>query len=328
MVYMFEKMSVSWGAALVVMSLGSTPALASGFPAAPVKLMVPQSAGSGGDLVARILSEKMAAALGQSVVVDNKPGANGVLASSLLAKAKPDGYTVMLTGASPIVFNPNLYKKLPYDPAKDFTYIAPVADTPFVLVASKQSGITSFASLVKLAKEKPGRLTFSSAGVGNSTHLATEMMADRTGMKLMHVPYNGSGPALSAVVSGQVDLMFSVVGTALPQIRTGAVKPLLILGADDIADLPNVPSTKKEGIELPPLPAWYAVLGPAGMDPEVAKTLEKAVQEAMRDPGLQQQFKAQYLPELPGTSKDLYNNSMRDLKVWGDLIKRLGISVE
>lgn len=325
---MFGKISVSWGTALVAMSLGSTPALANGYPTSAVKLVVPQSAGSGGDLVARILSEKLAAVLGQSVVVDNKPGANGVLAASLVAKSKPDGYTLMLTGASPIAFNPALYKKLPYDPAKDFTYLAPVADTPFVLVASKQSGLTSYSALLKQAKDAPGKLTFSSAGVGNSTHLASEMMADRAGIKLMHVPYNGSGPALSAVVGGQIDLMFSVVGTALPQIRAGAVTPLLVLNADSISDLPNVPSTKQVGLELPHLPAWYGVLGPAGMDPKVAQVVEKAVKEALRDPGLQQQFKAQYLPEMPGTSKDLFNNSMRDMKTWGDLIKRLGITVE
>lgn len=323
---MLKKFSVCAGLVVALCAGGAMAQPA--YPNAPVRLIVPQSAGSGGDAVARLLGDKLAPVLGQSVVVENRPGANGVIAAAYVAKARPDGYTVMLTGASPLVFNPSLYKKLSYDPVQDFTYIAPVADTPFVLVASKSSGITDFDELRKEAEKNPGALTFSSAGVGNSTHLATEMMADRAGIRLLHVPFNGSGPALSAVLGGQVDLMFSVVGAALPQIQAGAVTPLLILGTDAVAELPGIPNAAQVGLDLPGLPAWYAVLGPAGMDAKVAAHLEDAVVQALKDADLQNSFKAQYLTELNSSSKDFAANAEKDMHLWGDLIQRLGIQIE
>lgn len=324
---MLKKLSM-YAAIAAALFAGGTAAAQSAYPTSAVRMIVPQSAGSGGDNVARLLADKLASVLGQSVVVENRPGANGLIAASHVAKAQPDGHTVMLTGASVLVFNPGLYKELPYDPVKGFTYIAPVADTPFVLVASKKSGITSFDDLRQKAKDAPGALTFSSAGVGNSTHLATEMMADRSDIQLLHIPFNGSGPALSAVLGGQVDLMFSVVGAALPQVLSGAVTPLLVLGTDAVAEMPGVPNAAQVGLELPRLPAWYAVVGPAGMDPAVTQTLGEAVSEALGNPEMKNSFKAQYLTEIGGTAQETAANAERDMQLWGDLITRLGIQIE
>jgi tripartite-type tricarboxylate transporter receptor subunit TctC len=264
-----------FAAALVAcLAVTMIPAAAlAAYPSATIRLIVGQSPGSGVDAGARILAEKMAQLLGQSVVVDNRPGANGVTATAYVAQARPDGYTLLYSGCSPMVFNPGLYKKLPYDPVRDFTYVAAVSENPFVLVASKASGLKSFADLEKAAKAKPGTLTFASAGIGNSTHLATELVANRAGLTLLHIPFNGSGPALSAVISGHVDVMSSVVGPALPQIMAGAVTPLLIVGGDPIPELPGVPSAKQVGLDLPPLPTWSAVAGPAGLDPAVQQRL-------------------------------------------------------
>jgi tripartite-type tricarboxylate transporter receptor subunit TctC len=298
------------------------------YPTGPIRLVVGQSAGSGVDAVARILAERMSQTLGQSVVVENRPGANGVIATSYIAHAKPDGYTLMLSGCSPMVFNPGLYKTLPYDPVKDFTYVAGVAENPFVLLASKASGLKSFADLKKASAEHPGRLTFASAGIGNSTHLATEMIANGAGLKLLHVPFNGSAPALSAVIGGQADLMSSTVGPALPQLVAGGATPLLILGADSVPELPGVPNAKQAGLDLPDLPSWTAVVGPAGMDPSVTKVLEKAVQDALRDKTLQTQFKAQYLSVLIMPGPVLADTVKKEITEWKALIHGFGIQAE
>ncbi|PLP99318.1 tripartite tricarboxylate transporter substrate binding protein [Cupriavidus pauculus] len=288
-------------------------------------MIVPQSAGSGGDVVARLLSDRLSQDLGQSIVVDNRPGANGIVAMSTVAKAAPDGYTVLLTGVSQISFNPHLYTSLPYNPQKDYTFISPVVDTPFVIVASKASGITSVQTFVDKAKHKPGGLTFSSAGVGNSTHLAMEVVADKLGLKMTHVAYKGSGPALTGVVAGEVDAMVSVLGAALPQVTGGTVVPVAIVGAQRVKELPNVPTLKEAGIDVPLMPSWYALVGPAGLDPKIVTRLNTAVQSALADPQIKAKLASLYLFPVVGSADTIKQRAMSESKVWGDFIRKRGI---
>ncbi|AZG17048.1 tripartite tricarboxylate transporter substrate binding protein [Cupriavidus pauculus] len=288
-------------------------------------MIVPQSAGSGGDVVARLLSDRLAQELGQSIVVDNRPGANGIVAMSTVAKAAPDGYTVLLTGVSQISFNPHLYASLPYNPQKDYTFIAPVVDTPFVIVASKASGITSVQSFIDKAKNKPGGLTFSSAGVGNSTHLAMEVVADKLGAKMTHVAYKGSGPALTGVVAGEVDTMVSVLGAALPQVTGGTVVPVAIVGAQRVKELPNVPTLKEAGVDVPVMPSWYALVGPAGLDPKIVARLNTAVQTALADPQIKARLASLYLFPVVGSADAIRQRAMSESKVWGEFIRKRGI---
>ncbi|WP_233839235.1 Bug family tripartite tricarboxylate transporter substrate binding protein [Paraburkholderia sp. ZP32-5] len=323
---MFKRFAVGLAAGL---SIAIVPAQAdSAYPTAPIRLIVGQSAGSSVDAVARIMSERMSQSLGQAIVVENRPGANGVTATAYVAKARPDGYTLLFSGCSPMVFNPGLYKKLPYDPVKDFTYIAAVSENPFVMVASKASGLKSFADLTKEAKANPGKFTFASAGIGNSTQLATELVAQRANFKLLHIPFSGSGPALVAVIGGQVDLMSSVVGPALPELKAGAATPLLIIGGDPIPELPGVPGAKQIGLDLPSLPTWTAVVGPAGLDPAVAKRLEQAVQEALQDPKVQKQFKTQYLSAMNVPGPQMAARVATEIKLWKTLLHDFGIKPE
>ncbi|MEI2416615.1 tripartite tricarboxylate transporter substrate binding protein [Orrella sp. JC864] len=326
---MLRKNVLACLATLAMAGAALAPAAAQpSYPASPVRLVVPQSAGSGGDVVARLLGEKLGQLLGQPVVVENRPGANGVIAASFVAKAQPDGYTLLLSGSSQMVFNPALYKNLPYDPQRDFTYVAPVVDTPFVLVASKHSGLTAFEQVVKAAREKPGSLTYSSAGAGNSTHLSTAMLADQAGIALLHVPFKGSGPALNAVMGGQIDLMSSVVGAALPQVQAGMVRPLLIMGADRVAELPGVPTAQSLGLDLPKLPSWFALMGPAGLPGPVVERLGQATRAALADPEIVAKLQALNLYVVPGTGGELADSARQDAKVWGELIQRLGVQVE
>lgn len=298
------------------------------YPDHAVRLVVPQSAGSGADVVARLISEKLASGLGASVVVENKPGANGIVATSYVAKSPADGYTLLLTGVSQMSFNPKLYKNLPYDADRDFTYIAPVVDTPFVLVAGKNSPYTTLPKLLAAARAKPDYVTFASAGAGNSTHLSTEMIADGAAIKLKHVPYKGSGPALNAVIGGQVDLMTSVLGSALPQIQGGNVIPLAVLADQRATDLPDVPTLKEAGIEAPAMPGWFAVVGPAGLDPSVVKKVNEAVQAAINDPAINKKLKDLYFIPLAGTAEQMRARADEDARVWGEFIARTGIQVE
>ncbi|MGV2895509.1 Bug family tripartite tricarboxylate transporter substrate binding protein [Achromobacter sp. AGC78] len=298
------------------------------YPDHPVRLIVPQSAGSGADVVARLLSEKMASALGASVVVENKPGANGIVATSYVAKAPADGYTLLLAGVSQMSFNPKLYKSLPYDANKDFTYIAPVVDTPFVLVAGKNSPYKNLPQLLAAAKATPDSITFASAGAGNSTHLSTEMIAAGAGIKLRHVPYKGSGPALNAVIGGQVDVMTSVLGSALPQIEAGNVIPLAILAEQRASDLPNVPTLKEAGIQAPAMPGWFALVGPAGTDGAIVSKLNGAIQAAIADPAVNKRLKDLYFVPMTGSADAMRARAENDAKVWGEFITSTGVQVD
>lgn len=298
------------------------------FPTQPIRLIVSQAAGSNTDVVARLMAEPMARKLGQPVVVENRAGANGVIATTYIKQQRPDGHTIALVGVSLLTFNPYLYSNLPYDPARDFTYIAPVSDTPFVLIVSPKSGLTSLADFVARAKAQPGRLTFSSAGIGNSTHLATEMLADRTGIQLTHVPYAGTTQAITAVMTGEVDAMISVLGNALPQIRDRSLVPLAAVAAARSPDLPDLPTLTEAGVNAPVMPGWLALVGPSGMPEPVVTVLNSAVSEALADPAVTRNMVASNIVPIPGSADDIRGRVARDGDVWGGFIRAKNLRVE
>jgi tripartite-type tricarboxylate transporter receptor subunit TctC len=298
------------------------------YPTRPIKLVIPQAPGSGADVVGRMLADFMTRDLRQSVVVDNKPGANGIIASQMVQKEPADGYTLLLTSVSLVSFNQFLYKNVPYDPLKDFTFIAPVSDASFVLVASTASGIKSWDDLVKRAKAQPDTVTFASAGTGNSTHLYTEMIARRSGFSLRHIPYKSSGPALMAVVSGETDVMTVVTATGLAQIKAGKVVGLAQSGDTRSPQLANLPLLKELAPNVPALPGWYALVAPAKMDPKIVQKLTASVNSFLADPVMKGKLIDQFLFPIPGTSADIQKRAEAEAKTWGGLIRDLKIQMD
>ncbi|QIL73532.1 tripartite tricarboxylate transporter substrate binding protein [Diaphorobacter sp. HDW4B] len=315
--------------ALVGMSgLATCHVFAQDFPTRPVKLVIPQGPGSGADATGRQLADFMAKNLNGSVVVDNKPGANGILAASTVAKERPDGYTVFLTSVSIASFNQHLYKKVPYDALNDFTYIAPVADASFMVIASKASGIKNWNDFVNKAKQSPGKLTFASGGLGNSTHLYMEKIARDLKLDVRHIPYKGSGPALLSVVSGETDLMCVTTVTALPQYESGTVIALAQSGDKRAGRMADIPLVKELAPGVPALPGWYALVGPAGMAPDVIKKLSSAVAAFLEDEQIKKKLNEQFLFPIPGSSEQIKARAVQESKVWGDLIKTLDITLD
>lgn len=314
--------------ALALSTLAPASRAQGGFPNQPVRMVLPQPPGSANDTVARIIAEPMARSLGQPVVVDNRPGANGTVAINFLKQQRPDGYTLLLPGVSQLSFNPHLYPNLTYDVERDFTYVAPVTDAPFILLASKRSGITTVAQLLERARAEPGRLTYASAGIGNSTHLSVEMIADRAGVRFTHVPYAGTGQALTSVITGETDFMILVLGVALGQVRSGSVTPLALVAESRLAVLPDLPTQREAGIDAPVMPGWFALIGPAGMPAPVVATLNAAVQAALADDAVRRRLSDAQLVPIPGSAEMLRARMERDSTVWGEFIRRRGLRPE
>ena len=290
------------------------------YPSRPIRLIVPQTAGT--DQSARMLADHLSTSLKQPVVVDNRVGANGITAASALIKEKPDGYTLMLGIVSQMTFNQLVYKNVPYDGFRDFTWIAPVSDLPWVLVASKASGIKTVNDLYARAKAEPGKLNYASSGTGNMTHLSIAMLASRAGLKMQHVPYKGAAPAITSVISGESDLLVMVVGAVLPQIQSGNIVPVAALGPSRIKALPNVPTFAESGgaVVLPKVPGWTALMGPAGMSDAVREKLSQGVQAFINDPAVKSKMLEMYIEPIPMSGAEFQRNSRSETDIWGRFI--------
>ncbi|WP_313370527.1 tripartite tricarboxylate transporter substrate binding protein [Achromobacter animicus] len=306
--------------------LASMAAVAADYPARPIKLVVPQAAGGGTDVIGRLWADYLSRQLKMPVVVENRPGANGILASSYVAKQPADGYTVLVSGISYLAFNPHMYKDLPYEPARDFDGISLLVNTPFLLVAGTQTSIRSLDELVQQAKANPGALNFASAGKGNSTHLVVEMLAKRLGMALTHVPYNGAAAGLTSVMANQTQLMADVLNTGAVQAKAGKVVPLAVVGAKRAASVPDVPTLGELGLADFPLPGWYALVAPKGTPAPAIDRLNAETRRFFDDPAVKARLQELQLEPLPSAPETVAQWTQRDSATWGPLIRQLGLS--
>jgi tripartite-type tricarboxylate transporter receptor subunit TctC len=313
---------------LLAAALVGTAALAfaQDFPSRPVSLVVPFPAGGGVDVVARQIGTRLGAALGQPVVVDNRAGAGGTIGTGHVAKAAPDGHTLLLGTTSALGVSPALYKDLPYDPLKSFVPVIEVTRGPFVLSVRNSLPVKSVAELLAYARGSASRLNVGSAGVGSVHHLAAELLQQATGIALVHVPYKGGGPAWTALVAGEIDLLFdSMPG---PSIHAGRSRPIAIAGPKRLPALADVPTFAEAGYPGVETVFFWAILAPAGTPPDVVARLNAALGQVLRDPGLQAEFARQGMEATPGTQQEIAAFMAREIPRWRRIVQDAHVSAE
>jgi tripartite-type tricarboxylate transporter receptor subunit TctC len=295
------------------------------FPTRPVTLVVPYPPGGSADILARTIGQKLGERLGQTVVVENKAGAGTAIGAKAVAVAPPDGYTLLLGTVSSQAINPAM-TKVGYDALKDFAAVSPLASIPFVLVAHPSLTAGNMGELIALAKTTPGKVSYASAGVGTSNHLAGELLASAARINLLHVPYKGSAPALNDVIAGHVPLMFDLLATALPAVQSGKLKALAVTGRERTPLLPGVPTAREGGLKDFEVSAWFGVFAPAGTPPAVLDRLNADVTAVLQMPDMQKRLRE--LGAEPETgSGEAYSRYVRsEAGKWADVVKKAGLS--
>jgi tripartite-type tricarboxylate transporter receptor subunit TctC len=292
-----------------------------------VTLIVSYAAGGGADLMARLIAPRLADALGQTVVVDNRPGASGQIAAAMVARAVPDG-SLLLLDASSFAVNPTLFPKLPYDTDTAFTPLAVLALFPNVLVCTPGFEAKTVRELIKLAKDRPGKISYASSGNGSAQHLAGALFEDRAGVDLVHVPYRGGGPAMTDVMGGQVPLFFANVASSLGHIQGGRLRPLAVTSRLRTRALPDLPTMEEAGVPAYEVLEWNPVLGPAGMDAGTKATLTAALRKAMADPEVLARVRALSGELFPSTSDNGLASFLKAQQAqWGQVVRERKITV-
>ncbi|WP_311222665.1 MULTISPECIES: tripartite tricarboxylate transporter substrate binding protein [unclassified Acidovorax] len=294
------------------------------YPDRPVKVIVALPAGGSADMIARLVSTKMAAELGQPFVVDNKAGASGQIGTPLVARAAPDGYTLMVSPASFLTTNKSIFKTLPYDPQADFVPITKLVNQPMVLVVKDGQKFPDVAAVLAAARTAPGQLTYASSGDGSPQHLAALMFGTRTQSTMLHVPYKGGAPAINDTLAGNVDMMFAVLPEALPHIQAGKLRALALMSPQRSPVLPQVPTMAESGLQSLELSAWVGLLAPAKTPQPVIDRLQRAAHAALAGDTLAK-LQASGMEAAPGTSQQLRDSIAQEMKLHADLVKAAGL---
>ena len=302
-------------------------AAAQSWPARPVKMVVPFPAGGPTDVMTRVLADKLGQALGQPVVVENKPGAGGSIGSDLVAKSPPDGYTLLMATGSTHSVGPYL-QKLPYDPNKDFTPLVYVGYATNILLVSPKLGVNNVRELIEYAKKEPGRLTYATSGIGSVAHLTSEMFANMAGVKMTHVPYKGTQLSINDMIAGQVGILFDNVITAKPHVDSGRLKGIAISSRERSSIVPNIPTVSESGLPGFDSTNWFGVFGPAGMSPAVAQKIDGELNRILRDPAVKERFKTLGFEITGGTPAQFAEVVQSESRRWAKVIRDARIKVE
>jgi len=296
-------------------------------PSRPIRMIVGFPPGGATDLVARIIQPKMSASLGKQVIVDNRPGANGVLSNDLLAHADPDGHTIGFGHIGTLVISPTI-QKVPYDPHKDLAPIGLVVTLQNIVITHPTVPVKTLKELIALAKSKPGQLNFASSGIGSPGHLAEVLLESKTGIEMSHVPYKGGGPAITDLLAGHVPIFFAVISTGVPHVQAGKARGIAVTGTRRAEAVPDVPTVAEAGVPGYAAENWYGLLVPAKTPKPVIDRLNKDLVAALKMPDVVQQLKARGIDAAPGTPQDFANYIRAEEKKWVPLIKKFNIKDE
>lgn len=299
------------------------------YPRQPITLVVPFPAGGPTDGMARVLAQKLGERLGQQVIVENKGGAGGIIAAEDVARAAPDGYRLFFGTTGTLAINPSLYRRLPYDPVKDFAPVGLMATTMNVLVVNPRLPASSLADLIKLAKARPGELTFGSAGNGSSNHLSGELFrTEAGGLQITHVPYKGSAPAFVDLLGGRISMMFDTISQQTQNIAKGKVRALAVTGPRRSPLLPDVPTAREAGLKNFDVTIWFGVLAPAGTPQPVIQRLNREIAGVMSAPDMKKLMQVQGAEAAPDTPAEFAALIQHDLAKWGPVVKASGAVID
>lgn len=314
--------------AIACSTLASAAAYAAPYPAHPIRIVVPFAAGGTSDLITRVLGEALGKELNVPVVVDNRPGAGGNIGSDMVAHAAPDGYTLLMGTVATHGINVSLYKKLPFDPVKDFAPVSLVASTPSVLEVNASLPVNTVQDLIDYTQKNPGKVYFGSAGNGSSHHLAGELFNSLADVKMTHVPYRGTAAAVTDTISGQVQVIFDTLPSAMPYVKSGQLKPLAVTSAERNPALPDIPTLAESGLKDYEVGSWYGLLAPAGTPPAIVEQLSKTVAGLVRRPDINEKLLSLGATPVGNTPAEFAAHIDREMKKWAPVIKASGAQVD
>lgn len=317
--------AIRWLAGVLALAAAAA-ALAEGYPAKPVRMLVAFPAGGSADIVARVLAQRLSQPLGQSIIVDNRPGAGGNLAFEALARADADGYTI-LNSTPGIVINPHLYRKVNFR-IEDFVAIALVGEAPLLIMANPSLPANTIGELVKLAKAKPGMIRYASAGNGSSSHLASEVLRMMAGIDMLHVPYKGGGPAFQDVIGGQVEITSLPIAESLPNVKSRRVKALAQTGATRSPIAPDIPTVEESGIKGYNVTTWYVVFGPAKLRREIVNRLYTEIDQVLKQPETREKLKSVGVTIANGDPRQAAAFVKAEYDKWAKVIEKSGAKID
>jgi tripartite-type tricarboxylate transporter receptor subunit TctC len=325
---MFKKTLFFLASLLLAMAASAAGPDGAGYPNRAIRLVVPYPPGGSADLVARMVADRLGKSLGQAVVVDNKGGGSGSIGSEFVSRAPADGYTLLVAISDTHAINPAVMANLPYDPQKDFAPVSLLATQPMILTVGRHMQARSLADFVAEAKKRPGALTYASNGKGGLQHLAMELFSRQAGIKALHVPYKGSGPALSDVIGGQVDALFISLQGAGGNIASGNLRALAVASAQRLSSAPNVPTFAESGYPDAMVTQWYGVMAPAGTPPAIVERLNHEIRAALDTPEISGKLKAVGTEPAGDTPAEFAAFLSKEIKQWADVAKSVGARLE
>jgi len=314
--------------ALLSLAFIAWPAPAQQYPARPIRILIPFTAGSAADIIARAMEPTLRAKLGQSLVIDNRGGAGGNIAAELTAKSAPDGYTIMMGTIGTHAINYSLYSKLPFHPIRDFTPIALVGESPNALVINPRVPANSIKELIALAKARPGGLNYGSSGAGTTVHLSGELFSSMSGIKMVHVPFKGATEALTALLGGQLDLMFASLSSSISLIKTGRLKAFAVTGAQRSPSIPELPTMAEAALPGYAAAAWFGIVGPAGIPQPIVTVLNNTALAALNTQEVKDRLFASGVEVRTSTPEEFARLIESEIQKWAKVVKDSGAKVD